>query len=193
MSGTSRNTFFSLITSKRVIVSVVAAVAMVLGAMSVGAAVVIYKKIPEVIGSKTAPANPFPGSGDSVATTHFDSQAKPAGTTDDPSTVIAVQGTDAAAAIASADSTAQPTQSGHVAGASTSTSSTGSSTRPASIAPAVTVPLAPVLQPVTNTVQQLVNPIIPQPLQDLVNGVTGALPTQLDAGLVTVTLPKIAL
>lgn len=170
MKGNKGTDEQSFITSKRVIVAVVAAVAMVLGAMSVGAAVKFYNKIPELISGQPA----MSGS----------SSKKPVKAQVADSETDTTQEESSAAAINSEIPPVAPTNHNTV------TSPSAATVVPLPPLTPITVPAGQVTQPVVNGVQQTVTPILPAPLKDIVNGVTDSLPQGIHTGLIDVSLPK---
>jgi hypothetical protein len=161
-----------------VVIALVAAAAMILGALSVGVAVIVYKQMPGAWGGQAAPANPFTSSGITDRHTAGGASAQVAGVE-----------TTALARPASADKVPAPIAALPPA--------SGAGPRPA-IPPAVAgLPLAvhvagaPLTQSIVDAVKPAVLPLLPPPVRQVVNTVTGLLPAKIDTGLVTITLPAL--
>lgn len=168
------------------VIATVAAVAMILGAMSVGAAVWDYRKTPGLVGGLPASANPFTRQ---VRTARHTVE----GVTPNPQvagaeTDVTTQEAAPVATTAVASNTDKGTDN-----AAAVTPPAAAPVKPAALPAPVQVPVAPVTQPVVNTVQNIVSPLTPEPVKQIINGVTGLLPTHIDTGLVNISLPKIGL
>lgn len=184
----------SIIRSKQVVIAVVAAVGMMLGAMSVGAAVMVYKNTPVVLGSQPAPGNPF------VTQTQSSRHTTEAAASQEVGQIAGAQ-----------FETAGPSLSATVGPAPTAAAlpAPASPGKPAVAVPRpipaipsapalppqrpLEVPLKPIVQPALDSLRTQVVPLTPTPVQQTVNALTGNLPGQLNLGPLQVALPRIGL
>jgi hypothetical protein len=158
-----RGALSSLLRSKSIIIAAVAAVAMLLGAMSVGAAVNQYQKQATLLGGFPASGNPF-----SKRT---------------PTSRHTVEGVQPAVQVAAAQ-TASSEEPADI---------TPPAAPLLVPVPAPILPAPKATPPLATTVSETAKPVVPPPLQQLLGGVTHNVPTSVDAGLVKITLPRISL